>query len=301
MKRSFVVRPAVAVLLLTALCLTGCSTLKSITPGSFYDNKTGIKKRVLVTPISNMAGFSDQKAAQLTESWSNLLKKNSSLSVTLFSGSKGSQAIAASYEQGVVTDPELIKKADEMGMSILVTEVLEPVNYTSKKRGMWPFRKLKGQHEVAMLVNAVDIVNGTLIVSSRKTDIIDMGPVPEGEKTPPAWSEEAMNKVLDDVYEAQASTLQRALDRQEWKGKITIENGKIRINGGADVGITSGSVFEVFAKGEPVKSVTGKEYYVQGMKAGEITVTDVSGDYSFAAPAGNTVFESGQIVALKAK
>jgi len=188
-----------------------------------------------------------------------------------------------------------------MGVNILVTQILEPINYTAKKRGIWPFRKLKGEYEVAMLVNAVDIVNGTLIVSSRETDTIDMGPVPEGEKTPPAWSEDAMNKVLDELLEAQASILQKALDKQEWKGKITLDSGKIRINGGEEIGINRGSVLEVFAKGAPVKSVTGKEYYVQGIKAGEITVTEVSGDYSFAAPVGNTVFENGQIVALKTK
>jgi hypothetical protein len=152
-----------------------------------------------------------------------------------------------------------------------------------------------------MLVNAVDIVNGTLIVSSRETDTIDIGPVPEGEKTPPAWSEEAMNKILDDVQETQASTLQKALAKQEWKEKIILDGGKIKINGGADIGITKGSVFEVFGRGVPVKSVTGKEYYVQGMKAGEITVTDVSGDYSFAAPLDNKIFESGQTITLKTK
>jgi hypothetical protein len=301
MKRSYFTRPAVAVLLLTALFLTGCSTLKSVTPVSFYGDNPILKKRVLVVPVTNIAGFSDQKAAQLTESWVSLLKKDNSLSVTALTGFKGPQSAAASYERGVVTDPELINKAEEMGMNILVTRILEPVNYTAKKRGIWPFRKLKGEYEVAMLVNAVDIINGTLIVSSRDTDTIKMGPVPEGEKTPPAWSEEAMNKVLDDVQETQASILEKSLSKQEWKGKITLESGKIRINGGADVGITSGSVFEVFAKGEPVKSITGKEFYVQGMKIGEITVTDVSGDYSFAAPAGDNVFENGQIVALKAK
>jgi len=186
-------------------------------------------------------------------------------------------------------------------MNILITHVLEPINYTAKKRGIWPFRKLKGEYEVAMLVNAVDIINGTLIVSSRDTDTINMGPVPEGEKTPPAWSEDAMNKVLEDLQESQASILQKALEKQEWKENITLVDGKIRINGGANSGISKGDVFEVFGKGDSVKSATGKEYYIQGIKIGEITITDVLEDHSFAVPVGDKVFENGQIIALKAK
>jgi hypothetical protein len=301
MERSFFAKLAIAVLIFTSLYMTGCATLKSISPGGFSGNKSGLKKKVLVAPVINMAGINDQKAAQLTETLLNLLKKDDSLSVTLITELKNSQSAVTSSERGVITDPELIRKADDMGMNILITHVLEPLNYTAKKRGIWPFRKLTGEYEVAMLVNAVDIINGTLIVSSRDIDTIKMGPVPEGQKTPPLWGEEAMNEVLNDLLKSQGSTLLDALSLQEWKEKITLDGGKIKINGGADIGITKGCVFEVFGRGEPVKSVTGKEFYAQGMKIGEISATDVFEDHSFAVPLGDKVFENGQTIALKAK
>jgi hypothetical protein len=299
MERSYFAKLAIAALVFIFLSTTGCSTLKSISPGMSSGDKSALKKKVLVAPVINMAGLTDQKAAQLTEMWLDLLKKDDSLSVTLLTGFKSSQV--ASSERGVVTDPELIRKAGEMGMNILVTHILEPLNYTAKKRGIWPFRKLKGEYEVAMLVNSVDIINGTLIVSSRDTDAIKMGPVPEGQKTPPSWGEEALDKVLKDLQESQASTLLDTLANQEWMGKITLDGVKIRITGGSDIGITKGSIFEVFGRGEPVTSITGKEFYVLGMKVGEISVTDVFEDHSFAAPLENKVFENGQIITLKAK
>jgi hypothetical protein len=302
MERSFFTRLTIAVLILTSLCMFGCGTLKSFIPGASHTSKSMLKKKVLVAPVINMSEqLNDEKAAQLTETWLNLLKKDDSLLVTLLTGFKSSQSTVTSSEQGVVVDPALIKKAGEMGMNILVTQVLEPLNYTAKKRGIWPFRKLKGEYDVSMITNAVDIVNGTLILSSRDLETIKMGPVPEGQKTPPSFSKENLNKVLDDLLKSQSSSLLDALAGQEWKGKIVLEGGKIRINGGADIGITKGSVFEVFAKGEQVKSATGKEYYVQGMKAGEISVTDIMEDYSFAAPLDNKVFENGLIIALKSK
>jgi hypothetical protein len=301
MERSFFARLAIAVLIFTSLYMTGCSTLKSISPGVSSGNKSALKKKVLVAPVINMADLNDQKAAQMTETLLNLLKKDDSLSITLLKEFKSSQSAVTSSERGVVIDPELIKKADEMGMNILVTHILEPLNYTAKKRGIWPFRKLKGEYEVAMLVNAVDIINGTLIDSSRDTDRIKMGPVPEGQKTPPLWGEEALNEVLNDLLKSQASTLLDALSRQEWREKIALEGGKIKINGGADIGITKGSVFEVFGRGEPVNSVTGKEFYSRGMKIGEINVTDVFEDHSLAVPSGDRVFENGQTITLKAK
>lgn len=301
MERSYFTKLAIAALVFTFLSTTGCSALKSITPGMSPGNKSALKKKVLIAPVINMAGLNDQKAAQLTETFVNLLKKDDSLSVTLLTGFKTSQSGVMSSERGVVTDPELIRKADEMGMNILVTNVLEPLNYTAKKRGIWPFRKLKGEYEVAMLVNAVDIINGTLIVSSRDIDRIKMGPVPEGQKTPPPWGEEAMNDVLNDMQKGQASTLLDALSRQEWREKITLDGGKIKINGGADIGIAKGSVFEVFGRGEPIKSITGKEFYAQGMTIGEIRVTDVFEDHSFAVPLGDKIFENGQTILLKTK
>jgi hypothetical protein len=302
MERPYFAKLAIVALISVSLCLVACGTIKSITPGVSSSNKSMLKKKVLVAPITNMSEqLNDEKATRLTETWLNLLKKDDSLSVALLTGFKSSQSAVTSSEQGVVVDPALIKKAGEMGMNILVTQVLEPLNYTAQKRGIWPFRKLKGEYNVSMITNAVDIVNGTLILSARDLETINMGPVPEGQKTPPTLKEENLNKALDDMLKSQSSSLLDALANQEWKGKIVLEGGKIRINGGADIGITKGSVFEVFAKGAQVKSATGKEYYVQGMKAGEISVTDVLEDYCFAAPLDNKAFENGQIIALKSK
>jgi hypothetical protein len=312
MERSYFSRLAVVMLVSASFLVTGCSTFKSIYRSGSNTAKTIsrnvlpgdkpiLKKRVLVVPVINLAGFSDQKAGGLTETWLTLLKKDLSLSITPLTGSERSQSAITFSELGVVTDPLQVKKAEEMGMNILVTQVIEPLDYTAQKRGIWPFRTLKGEYEVSVVVNAVDIINGALILSSRETAQIKIGEVPEGQTTPPVLDEGRLNETLNDIQKRQATALLDALGAQEWKGLILLDEGRIKINGGADIGITKGSVFEVFGKGEPIKSVTGKIYNIEGIKLGEISVTEVTGDQAYAVPLDEKIFENGQIIELKAQ
>jgi hypothetical protein len=312
MERSYFSRLVIVIVVSAAFLVMGCSTFKSLYRSSsntaksisrsvLPGDKPILKKRVLVVPVINLAEFSGQKAGMLTETWVNLLKKDLSLSITPLTESEHSQSAITFSELGVVTDPLQVKKAEEMGMNILVTQVMEPLNYTAKKRGIWPFRTLKGEYTVSMVINTVDIINGALILSSRETKQIKIGEVPEGQTTPPVIDEGMLNEALKDIQKRQSTALLDALGAQEWKGKILLDEGRIKINGGADLGITKGCVFEVFGKGEPIKSATGKIYNIEGIKLGEISVSEVTGDQAYAVPLGNKIFENGQIIEPKAQ
>jgi hypothetical protein len=310
MKRSYLAH-LFFLILIFALCAPGCSALKSVYGDRFHisrskprntshSDRSILRKKVLVAPLINMAGLKDEKTVMLTEALANLLKEDNTLLIKTLTEFESPQSTAASTEMGVVTDPALIKKAGEMGINILVTSVLEPLNYTADKGIIWPFNKFKGEYDVAMVVNAVDVTSGTVIYSFRESEKIEMGEVPEKDKTPVPLVDETLNKVLSKLQERQASSLLDVLAGHSWRGKITREGEKIRISGGTDIGITVGNVFEVFGKAEAIKSIGGRDYYVDGPKVGEIKATDVMEDHSFAVPIGEGV-EDGQIIALKSK
>jgi hypothetical protein len=310
MKRSYPAHLFLLFLIFT-LCAPGCGALKSVYGDRFHisrskprntshSNRSILRKKVLVAPLINMAGLKDAKAGMLTEALAKLLKEDSTLLITTLTEFESPQSTTASTEMGIVTDPALIKKAGEMGINILVTSVLEPLNYTADKGIIWPFNKFKAEYDVAMVVNAVDVTSGTVIYSFRVSEKIEMGEVPEKDKTPVPLADETLSEVLSELQERQASSLLDVLAGQAWRGKITREGEKIRISGGTDIGITVGNVFEVFGKAEAIKSIGGRDYYVEGPKVGEIKATDVMGDHSFAVPIGEGV-EDGQIIALKSK
>lgn len=309
MKRSYLASLFLMIPLF-AFLMTGCSTLKSIYGDRFHISRSKprdfsngdnslLKNKILLAPITNMAGIKDEKTDTLMETLVTLLKKDESILVSALTEFESLSPTDA--EMGIVTDPALINRAEEMGMNALVTLVLEPLDYTVDKGIIWPFNKFKGEYNVSMVVNAVDITSGMVIFSFKESEKVKVGRVPEGQETPIPLDEETLDDVLYELLEKQASILLDVLAGRQWKGKISLDGEKIKISGGKDIGVTTGSVFEVFTKGEALKSATGKEYYIEGPKAGEIKVTDVMEDYSFAAPIGKVVFEDGQIITLKAE
>ncbi len=308
MKRSYLAGLLV-IILMFILCSAGCSTLKSVYGDRFHiqrskprdtshGDSSGLRKKVLVAPLINMAGLKDEKAAALTESLAGLLKKDSTLIITTLKEFESPQSTTSSADMGVTADPALIKKAGDMGMNILVTSVLEPLNYTADKGVIWPFNKFKGEYEVSMVVNAVDVTSGTVIFSFRESEKIDMGKVAEEDKKAVPLAEETLDEVISGLQGRHTSALLDVLAGRAWRGKITRDGEKIRISGGRDIGITVGNVFEVFGNPEPVKSIGSRDYYTEGQKAGEIRVTDVMEDHSFAVPIGEGIVD-GQIITLK--
>jgi len=263
------------------------------------DNRSVLRKKVLIAPVINMAGIKDEKVDQIADTWLKLLKEDTSLLVTPLTGFESPQITSKSSGLGVYTDPVIIKKAEEMGMNTLVSLVLEPIIYTAEKGLIWPFNEVKAEYGISILVNAVDLTSGTVVYSFKESNTIKMGEVPEGQETPVPLDTMTLDEVLYALQKKQASALSGVLSSQPWKGKIALDQGRIKINGGTDIGITPGSVFEVFNKGEGAKSLSGTSYYAGGAKAGEIKVTEVTGDHSFATPIGEKDFEDGLTIALK--
>jgi hypothetical protein len=309
MRKTFLAGLFMTILIFT-LFSAGCSILRPIYGDTFHISRSKpgkithseasiLKKKVIIAPLINMAGLKDEKAAMLTEAFSKLLKEDNTLLVTTLKGFESGRS-ADSIEKGITIDPALIKKAAEMGMNILVTAALEPLHYTAEKGIIWPFNKFKGEYDVSMLVNALDVTTDTVIYSFRVSEKIKMGEVPEKDKTPVPLAEETLNSVLAELQRRQSSELLEVLSNRAWRGVIARDGEKIRISGGRDIGINVGNIFDVFGKTEALKSAASEEYYVEGPKAGEIRVTEVLEDHSFAVPLGEDI-KDGQIIALESK
>ena len=90
------------------------------------------------------------------------------------------------------------------------------------------------------------------------------------------------------------------MTNQPWAGRIvSSDTERIIINAGQEVGITIGTVLDVFGKGDSIRSVSGKAYHLLGSKTGEIKVIEVKENHSFTAPLTGDGFQAGQIIRLK--
>ena len=142
----------------------GCTTTKKLY-GKISPDSSGLKKRVLVLPFWDQAGLGDKKLEELTDQFLSLLNKDGAFVVEKGQRGSGLTDRLRSPEFGIVTDPQMARKADQMGMNVMLTAVFSPLETQRIKTGLWPFRKIKDETEIAMYVNAFDVINGTLLVT----------------------------------------------------------------------------------------------------------------------------------------
>ncbi|MBW1912210.1 MAG: hypothetical protein JRI43_03360, partial [Deltaproteobacteria bacterium] len=73
----------------------------------------------------------------------------------------------------------------------------------------------------------------------------------------------------------------------------------IIISAGEDVGLSAERVFEVFGRGDSIRSASGRSLYLLGPKLGEIKTVKVMESYSSAVPLAGEQFRPGQVIKLK--
>jgi hypothetical protein len=279
----------------------GCGTTKSVYKKVSFNN-TDLKKRVLVLPLLDQAGVGEAKAEAFTARLVELLKDGESLSVYRGTMPTPSRQRLRSPEYAVVIDPALIEKAGQMGMNVLIAGVLNPHEVRVSTWGIWPLKFLKRQMEVSLLLNAYDIIDGTLFITHLEARQIkiskdDLELEAEGK---PEIDESKLEEELSDVLEDQASTIRDELEDHPWRGKImSIDGETVMINAGSDIGLSNGSVFQVYSKGERIRSLDGKDFYLLGPKVGEIKTVNVLDSRASAVPVEGGPFSPGQIITIK--
>jgi len=276
--------------------LSGCSTTKSVVD-KIVPGAPDLKKRVMIAPLVDQAGFGQERTAQIAANFVELLKESPHLLLFQVPQNIRSGTDSKSPEFGIVIPPELVKRAQDLGMNALIIAVLNPLEATTRKTGIWPFRDISRIIEISMTVNIVDTASGCLYLTK-----LDSGEMDFLIDELPGRDE---NEVIDQIIEAkmprilkrQSSAVIESLVKEPWTGKIlAVENGMIKINGGEDVGVRPDQLFTVFARGESITCRAGRSFDILGKKLGEIKTTSIMEKHSLAVPVAEGAFLAGQTV-----
>ncbi len=307
MTKSAMKRLMFLLLSLVFLSASGCATTKRLY-SKISPDSSGLKKRVLSLPFWDQAGLGEEKLEQLTTQFLSRLNKDGAFVVERGKRSSGAPDRVRSPEYGIVTDPEQARRADQMGMNVMLTAVFTPLETQRIKTGIWPFRKIKDETEIAMYVNAFDVINGTLLVTRLESvkirtaaDLLDDEEEDaEPQKLKPEIEEKTLDKSLSEIVDRQAAEVSSALRERPWLGRIISSDASgTFINAGTDVGVVPGIVFEVLGTGETISSVSGQSLALLGSKVGEIKVTEVMKDRALTSVQEGSSFRAGQIIRIK--
>lgn len=284
-------------LLLTLGPFIGCGTTRAlvgmVTPGS-----KDLYKRVLVFPLANDAGLREDMAGQIGRDFVELLRKSARIRlVEAGETSADPQKFKSDVREGVMLSPAAVEAAQRMGINAVVFGIIQPFEVSTRKSGIWPFRKSKAEYEISLVVSVIDVADTTLLLThyekgSERYDFDDVYGGDDGE-----LRLEIAEKHMPKLVKAQARAVGKAIESEPWKGRIlATEDGALKINAGSDVGLQPGHRFEVFASGETIVAKGGRKLAILGKKVGEIRATTVGDRESMAEPVKAGQFEAGQII-----
>jgi hypothetical protein len=288
----------------------GCGTVKSAYRASAGAAKSvtelvipgkgdSLRKRILVASVIDRAGIKEEEARRITGNFIELLRGDEDLMVNLLYDTSDSGHLSPQYS--IIIDPKLVKKAEEMGMDMLIMVTLDPFDVRTKKSGIWPFRKMKKLIDISISINLLDITYGTLLLADTKTKRIKTDYVPaEGQDNRWDADYEVLDEELSSIMGDYAFEISDRLGSQPWTGKIVLlEDETATISGGKDIGVTEGDIFEIFDKGEPIRSLEDKDYFYLGPKMAEVRADEVMESYTIVAPVNSETLVDGQLVRLK--
>ena len=246
------------------------------------DDKPVLKKKILVAPVIDKAGLNESQSEEVRQDCISILSKDKYLLVTKLDKKDDNESESVLEKYGEVINPSYVKTAEEKGMDMVMTCVIHPLEITEKRTGIWPFRKDSYNVLITVSINALDTLNGTLIVYEDKTEDINFKKTTaeSGEWTPDS------NIIKDEILSMTKKLSYSVIDKlrkQPWQSKVIVDGTDLIINAGKAIGINENTVFEIFAKGELIDSFSNEQYYTFGGKIGETRVASISENRSVLA------------------
>ena len=291
-------RPTLILLLL--IQGIGCGTIGSLYNTVMPRDEDKIKKRVWVVPFLDQAGVGEKKMAQTAADLEGLLEKTGRFLVIKGMKTTPSSNIVLTPESVFMVNPALIKSADVMGIDIMIVGALSPFETNSRREGIWPFRKTKQKVDISMLVNAVDVIDGSSFLSHLESVESEASSSGEGEERKSTLKRTTLNEALSEIIENQAEVITEELRAHPWRSRVTsVDAEGLLVDGGRDIGLENGSVFEVYGIEDSIQSSDGRNLPLLGDKVGEIEVVKVLDASVEATPLSGGPFEAGQVVQVK--
>jgi hypothetical protein len=289
------------------LLVSGCGATASLTrkvlPDSWANKilpgQYNLKKRAMVFPLVDQAGLGPQGTARYSRQFYDLLKDSPGLLVSEPPDGMFSTMAIESPQFGVVTSSSLVDLAQGLGMNALIIGVLNPVEISIRKSGIWPFDSWQKVYGISVAVNVIDTASKTLMLTHVALEEFPVDLEEAEELDEQAFVDEVSSEAYPEMIQEQAEMVSSELSKLPWTGSVlAVEEDTVMINAGTELGLEPGKSFEVFAPGRTIDSASGRPIFLFGEKIGIIRVNAVMDTHSLAEPVSGGPFAPKQFVRL---
>ncbi|MFQ6096252.1 MAG: CsgG/HfaB family protein [Armatimonadota bacterium] len=276
-----------------------------------------IKKRIAVMPVNveiqqwHWAFGPTSVAGGLTEMLTTALVDTGRFVVVERAGMDDVLAEQQLAQEGVTTKETGAKRGRVIGAEYLVRANLTEFEYSAEGGGggirIKGFR-IGGRKAKARLGLDVRVYNSSTSqvmaskhitgAATRRSGSVFV-PIGSIDVKADGFKKSPLGGAMRDAVRKWVDFIVEALGNEPWRGRVVkVDGDRIYVNGGGELGVRVGDLFEVWREGEPlIDPETGLELGRESERVGSIRVTQVFDKYAIAEPVEGETFERGDVVA----
>jgi len=297
---STITHPIFTLLVLTVglSVFSGCAPFKKITrdvTGAGGD----LKKKLAITVFENrtrtvsdeiIESFHRQLTAKLTRACSDTLLVTPE-EKTFPDYLKNLPRLSS----GLIDNYAFATTGRKFGFNAIVTGNLLDTKIDEEAYGFWWFKGSRPYVELLVGVEVMDTETGAKILDERFNQKIKI----REEEFAALRSKETralqvlikpLQQIADDVGESICDTV----NSQPWKGYIiSVLTDKVILSSSKDTGLAPGDVLDVYDSGSTISGYAGQQFFLPGLKIGEIRITAVYPSRSEAVVVSGTNIKEG--------
>jgi len=309
-ERNYVILSIFFLLLFLPL-IAGCTSYTAIKKKTKKITQTlsgsggALKKKIGIVLFDNRTSFTDQDFekvfhAHIVET----VKGRCSNMLILKPGDEGYPDIFISLPKklsGRIDSLALAKTGRLLGLNAIVTGSLTDIRDDEEERGVLWFKDSHRFVQVQAMAEIYDTETGAKLLDKsfmKEIDIKDLDTeVVESKKEVDATLvADAIGRLATDI----GKNVCRAVRGQPWKGYIISTSGdKIILSSGEKVGLKPGDILDVYDSGNAIHGVEDDQFFIPGLKTGEIKITVVYPESAEAVIFSGEKIKSGSSVRPK--
>lgn len=203
---------------------------------------------------------------------------------------------------GLVNNLSVAATGRKHGLNAIITGTLLSLKTGEDPPGIWWFSTARSYVEPLVSVEVLDTETGAKILDERLSQKFT---IQEEElqslRTKDAHASQALVKPFQQMAETAAKLVSEALYRQAWQSFIIAVTAadKVILSADESTGLVPGDVLNVYDSSGIINGFGGQQFFVPGLKIGELRITAVYPNRSEAVVISGTDIKEGSSVKLR--
>jgi len=278
-----------AALLLVGLALTalGCGFTQTVSDywHDMMDSQdTNLRKRVVVAPfLSRLPGL-EARAKALGLAISQRVEKQGGMVLVEFKDLR--QALTQVNPRVQNSEDRIVAAARTLGLNTVLSGAVVNLAMQYDKTGIYGFRENQPFALMELDLKLIDVATGVLLAETTlttRTEITETeaSNVRLGQPFPP----KVVDKLQGDLVAPAMRWISQNISAQAWVGFIlAVDGNRIKVTVGRDTGLPLGAELVAYARGEAIKSGSGRSLYLPGPVVGRMKLVKFEARTAWAEP-----------------